>query len=244
MEADGWIGGPNGVFWDKNINSQADFNASQYAGNSDYAYQGQQGYAWDPTSGSYTAWYSPWGERVPINGSSDPGDYSSASAQQRAGNIVQSAYSPSNEISPLTGHANPYAQPGLQAPLLDPIDFLAGGLVGGFRALGARAVTRTVAEEGAFSVYQGVDAAGSVRYIGITGRDPAIRFAEHLNATGTGKELLNYLVLDGGNNLSNTGARVWEQTLINQYGLQRNGGLLLNKINSIAPGNWWQYGIQ
>jgi hypothetical protein len=34
------------------------------------------------------------------------------------------------------------------------------------------------------------------------------------------------------------------QTLINQYGLQKNGGLLLNKINSIAPKNWWQYGIK
>jgi len=44
--------------------------------------------------------------------------------------------------------------------------------------------------------------------------------------------------------LTRTQARVWGQTLINQYGLQKNGGLLLNKINSIAPANWWQYGIK
>ena len=92
-------------------------------------------------------------------------------------------------------------------------------------------------------VYQGFDKAGVVRYVGITGRDASVRFGEHLSS-GTARSLLRYEVVPGATNLSRTGARVWEQGLINQYGLQKNGGLLLNKVNSIAPANWWQYGIK
>lgn len=39
----------------------------------------------------------------------------------------------------------------------------------------------------------------------------------------------------GATNLTRTGARVWEQTLINQHGLPHNGGTLINKVNSISP---------
>ena len=35
-----------------------------------------------------------------------------------------------------------------------------------------------------------------------------------------------------------------EQMLINQYGLGKNGGQLLNKINSISPKYWDMYGIE
>ena len=98
-------------------------------------------------------------------------------------------------------------------------------------------------EGGSHLVYQGFDAAGKVRYVGITGRDAAIRFGEHWNS-GTARSLLDYRVIDGAAGLSKTGAKVWEQTLINQYGLQKNGGMLLNKINSIAPKNWFQFGIK
>jgi hypothetical protein len=55
---------------------------------------------------------------------------------------------------------------------------------------------------------------------------------------------LDYRVINGATGLSKTGARVWEQTLINQHGLGKNGGQLINSINSIAPKNWWQYGIK
>ena len=99
------------------------------------------------------------------------------------------------------------------------------------------------ATKGTNVVYQGLDAAGTVRYVGITEREAAVRFAEHLNSVGTGKELLRYEVIEGATGLSRTGARVWEQTLINQYGLGKNGGLLLNKINSIAPKNWSMFGL-
>lgn len=77
----------------------------------------------------------------------------------------------------------------------------------------------------------------------INPRDCPKSFGEHLSS-GTAKSFLRYEVVPGATNLSRTEARVWEQTLINQYGLQKNGGLLLNKINSIAPKNWWKYGIK
>ncbi len=147
----------------------------------------------------------------------------------------------------MTGNLEQAHKMGKQGALFGGI---AGGALGGYRgfrdakALGnnpwtgaAKSVT-----EGTNVVYQGFDKAGVVRYVGITERAPAIRFAEHLNS-GTGKSLLQYRVVDGATGLSRTGARVWEQTLINQYGLQKNGGLLFNKINSIAPKNWSTFGI-
>ena len=85
---------------------------------------------------------------------------------------------------------------------------------------------------------------GVVKYVGITSRDAAIRFAEHEAATGTGREFLRYFVIDGATGLTKTEARVMEQNLINQFGLQKNGGQLLNKINSIAEKNWFKFGIQ
>lgn len=91
-------------------------------------------------------------------------------------------------------------------------------------------------------VYEGLDAAGTVRYVGITERDATIRFAEHLNSN-TARSLLDYRVVDGATNLSRINARIWEQSLINQYGLGKNGGLLVNKINSIASKYWLLYGI-
>ena len=45
--------------------------------------------------------------------------------------------------------------------------------------------------------------------------------------TRTAKSLLDYRVIDGATGLSKTGARIWEQTLINQYGLGKNGGQLM-----------------
>ncbi|AWG26262.1 hypothetical protein [Flavobacterium kingsejongi] len=84
-------------------------------------------------------------------------------------------------------------------------------------------------------MYQGIDAAGNVKYVGITSRIPALRFAEHLGSVGTGKENLIYRVIDGAKDLSKEQAKVLEQTLINQYGIQKNGGQLINNMNSISP---------
>ena len=79
--------------------------------------------------------------------------------------------------------------------------------------------------------------------MGITERDPIVRFAEHLNS-GTARATLKYSVVSGAQNLTRIQARVWEQTLINTYGLGKNGGLLFNSINSISPKYWSQYGIK
>tara|TARA_R110000868_G_scaffold111773_1_gene301513 strand:+ start:10167 stop:16553 length:6387 start_codon:yes stop_codon:yes gene_type:complete len=93
---------------------------------------------------------------------------------------------------------------------------------------------------GTNSVYQGIDEAGNVKYIGITERVPDVRFSEHLNSIGTGKEFLDYKVIDGMENLSRINARILEQSLINQAGKSN----LLNIRNSIAPKYWSQYGIK
>jgi hypothetical protein len=60
---------------------------------------------------------------------------------------------------------------------------LLSGKVGGVRSGAAKA--------GAYSVYKGMDAAHTARYVGITGREPAVRFAEHA-ASGTAKAGLFY----------------------------------------------------
>jgi hypothetical protein len=137
--------------------------------------------------------------------------------------------------------------PVTQGAIVAASSLVGGGITAQFLRTGARAANVGNAAKGVSQgtnvVYQGVDKAGVVRYVGITERAPALRFAEHLNS-GTGKSLLQYRVVDGATGLSRTGARVWEQTLINKYGLQKNGGLLLNRINSIAPKYWWQYGIK
>ena len=97
--------------------------------------------------------------------------------------------------------------------------------------------------QGTNTVYRGLDAAGKVKYVGITNRAPAIRFGEHLGS-GTNKALLRFEAIPGASNLSRTGARVWEQGLINQYGLGKNGGQLFNRINSISPTKWYLHGIK
>ncbi|MBW4890149.1 RHS repeat-associated core domain-containing protein [Mucilaginibacter sp. HMF5004] len=102
----------------------------------------------------------------------------------------------------------------------------------------AETATAETMEAGTHSVYQGLDAAGDVRYVGITSRDAAIRFGEHL-ASGTERANLEYRVVEGATGLTKDAARVIEQNMINSNGL----GNLLNKINSIAPKNWAQFGV-
>ena len=43
--------------------------------------------------------------------------------------------------------------------------------------------------------------------------------------------------------LDHNRSRIIEQQLINKYGLQKNGGQLFNKINSISPQKWGKWGI-
>jgi hypothetical protein len=103
-------------------------------------------------------------------------------------------------------------------------------------------VTGSAQTAGNYLIYEGIDAAGVVRYVGITSRDALVRWGEHAAAIGTGKELLQYRVI--GEGLTKIAARVGEQIRINASGLQKNGGELLNKTNSIASKYWSQYGIK
>ncbi len=97
-------------------------------------------------------------------------------------------------------------------------------------------------EGGDYSVYRGVDrTTGEVKYIGITERDPQVRWAEHLNSNTPRADLRFELVPDVPRGISRLNGRIWEQTLINQYGGPRN--VLYNQINSIAPKYWNQYNI-
>jgi hypothetical protein len=79
------------------------------------------------------------------------------------------------------------------------------------------------------SVYLSKAADGAVQYIGIT-NDVARRAAEHLSQKGIQIRPLM-------NGLSRSDARSVEQALIEIHGLEKNGGTLINKINSIAKSN-------
>jgi hypothetical protein len=122
----------------------------------------------------------------------------------------------------------------------DIASFMATGPLEG---LLVKAGVRVVSGGSKYLVYQGVDIAGDIRYIGMTGREASIRFGEH-TMSGSSNSFLRFSVVEGATNLTKMEARILEQTLINQYGLVKNGGQLLNKINSISPKFWWQYGIK
>jgi RHS repeat-associated protein len=104
----------------------------------------------------------------------------------------------------------------------------------------ASAGARNSAESGTYLVYQGIGKDG-VKYIGITSRDVLTRALEH--AGDPMKVGLRFVPIKGLQNLSKEAARVAEQRLINYYGLQKNGGVLINQINSIARKHWITYGI-
>jgi RHS repeat-associated protein len=91
---------------------------------------------------------------------------------------------------------------------------------------------------GHHSVYFG-GGPGGTRYIGMTGREPWMRWAEHYRATD-GKQYLDFRNVESG--MTPLDARILEQTLINQQGGIGSPGLL-NKINSIDPKFWDLYGI-
>lgn len=95
--------------------------------------------------------------------------------------------------------------------------------------LAAKGATQAV--EGGTVVYQSVNASGSVQYVGIT-NNLARRAAEHLRSKG-----IQVAQVRGLGSLSRIDARAVEQALINVHGLAKNGGTLLNKINSISSAN-------
>ena len=99
---------------------------------------------------------------------------------------------------------------------------------------------RTQTKANHYSVYQGIDKeTGEVKYVGMTGRDPEVRWREH-KRSGTPRAKLEYNIVKGGEGLSRQQARILEQQLINQYGLPN----LYNRINSISPKYWESMGIK
>jgi RHS repeat-associated protein len=92
-----------------------------------------------------------------------------------------------------------------------------------------------------YAVYQAVDKAGTVRYIGMTSRDIIVREAEHLRKPEF--QGLGLMFTQIG-----TASTRLETRIIEQKNILLNGGIgggnLLNKINSIAKSNWTKYGIK
>jgi filamentous hemagglutinin len=90
--------------------------------------------------------------------------------------------------------------------------------------------TATVATTGGNAVYHAVVGSRTV-YVGIT-NNLERRAAEHLASKG-----IVISGIPGLTNLSRAEARAVEQVLIEFHGLGKNGGTLMNKINSIAASN-------
>jgi hypothetical protein len=95
-------------------------------------------------------------------------------------------------------------------------------------APGALAMS-SLGNTGDTTVYISQGASGHVQYVGIT-NDMARRTAEQLRQKGI-------LIEQFMKHLSREDARAVEQALIEIHGLQKNGGSLLNRINSIARTN-------
>jgi len=83
-----------------------------------------------------------------------------------------------------------------------------------------------------YTVYGGYEGS-ALKYVGIT-CDYARRIPEHLNS-GAVRSTLNYTPLHQVSDLLT--ARGSEQTYIDAQGLVKNGGQLVNQINSISPNN-------
>lgn len=141
---------------------------------------------------------------------------------------------PKASIAEIPSTVNPAEIPDLPAPRLSPVPekvyLTLDPELGGVR--------------GNYSVYYGVDKDNTIRYVGITRRNPIIRFSEHWKAIGTGRELLSYNVFPNLKNLSELDAHLMEQCYINLLGLQKEGGVLLNVINSMSPENYVKYIIK
>lgn len=87
------------------------------------------------------------------------------------------------------------------------------------------------ASSGENLVYRSVNAAGDVKYVGIT-KNFDQRAGAHMRQKG-----IQISDIPGLQNLSRADARAVEQSLIEHHKLQADGGSLVNKINSISKDN-------
>jgi len=102
-----------------------------------------------------------------------------------------------------------------------PFDFIAG----------PGEAAAEAGEIGIVSVYRAISAEGEVTYVGIT-NSMERRAAQQFAQKGIENE-----GFEGLSNFSRADAKAVEQVLIEFHGLGKNGGTLLNKINSIAKTN-------
>lgn len=87
-------------------------------------------------------------------------------------------------------------------------------------------------EEGNITIYQSFNPkTGEAQYVGITNSVPR-RSGEHKRNKG-----IEIQPLDNIPPLTKSDAKAVEQTLMEIYGLEKNGGTLINRINSIAKSN-------
>jgi RHS repeat-associated protein len=102
--------------------------------------------------------------------------------------------------------------------------------VTGGESAAAQGALEGATAKGVTSVYSAVEN-GTVKYIGITDNFQR-RAVEQLTERGI---IINEI--PGLTSLSRSTARGVEQVLIEQYGLEKNGGTLVNRINSISDSN-------
>lgn len=95
----------------------------------------------------------------------------------------------------------------------------------------AKSPVLVLPKSGKTSVYVSLSADGTQQYVGITD-NLAARAAAHLKLKG-----IEIQPLDGLTGISRSDARAVEQVLIEYYELGKDGGTLINKINSIASIN-------
>ena len=107
----------------------------------------------------------------------------------------------------------------------------AAGLAKQLETVAAESGARAVAVPGKTSVYISVADDGTVQYVGITDSFAA-RQAAHQSQKG-----INIEPIAGLENISRYDARAVEQVLIETYKLGKDGGSLMNIINSIAKTN-------
>jgi hypothetical protein len=94
------------------------------------------------------------------------------------------------------------------------------------------------------SVYVGYEPdTRNIKYVGRTGQEPSVRFGQHKRSDSPRAGLDYDVYSPESTGMTLMDARILEQQLINEYGLGKNGGQLLNAINSIAPKYWSQYGL-
>ncbi len=145
------------------------------------------------------------------------------------------------DIVPLTDYAVPISQDaGISAPSLQDVPVIS-------QVSPEQVLQQTIQSPtfpsgtGNMSVYVGRDSQKTIRYAGIT-NNPGRRFIEHQHSN-TPRSVLDFQVLPEASNFTLIQSRIIEQNLINTYRLNKYGGDLFNKINSIAPRYWDKYGI-